>query len=100
MLLEAIENALNLTTRMRELALAGDWFELFDVEQARAAVLAQFSALERDANARNEYAPLLRELHTRNEEVRIICDEARGHLRNAMQTANRAHAVSLAYTAT
>ncbi|MFO1435243.1 MAG: hypothetical protein U1F34_02310 [Gammaproteobacteria bacterium] len=44
MLLEAIENALNLTTRMRELALAGDRFELFDVEQARAAVLAQFSA--------------------------------------------------------
>ena len=99
MLLEAIEKALSLTSRMHELALARDWFGLFDVEQARGAILQQFSVLERDAASRNEYEPLLRELHARNEEVRILCEQARGQLRNAMQTANRAHAASLAYTA-
>ena len=85
---------------MHDLALAGDWFELFNVEQARALALQRFSTLERDAAARREYEPLLRQLYTRNEEVRIVCEQARSAMRKAMQNANRAHAASLAYTGT
>lgn len=98
MSLSDIEQALGLTMRMLTHAQAGEWGEVLELESVRSTTLLRLQHL-RGLIAEDDLvlAPLLRVLRDRNEELRLLCEQARTELRATIQTASRGRAAARAY---
>lgn len=90
----AIETALEITRRMYELAMRGEWVEMLELDQARQALLGGL----RDAPPPVACMPLMRELLSRNDQLLTMCAQAHVEMRKAMQTAGRGRLAARAYS--
>ncbi len=89
-----IEMALDITRRMYELAIRGEWFEMLELDRTRQPSLARL----REAPPAAGCVPLMRELLSRNEQLLTMCARAQVEMRKAMQTAGRGRLAARAYS--
>lgn len=90
----AVEMALDITRRMYELAMRGEWVEMLELDETRQPLLRRL----RDAPPAAECVALLRELLSRNEQLLTMCAQAHVEMRKAMQTAGRGRMAARAYS--
>jgi hypothetical protein len=89
-----VEMALDITRRMHEHALRGEWIEVLELDRTRVPLL---SRMQGEATVA-ECAPLMRELLSRNEDLRAMCANAQIEMRAAMRTAGRGRKAARAYS--
>lgn len=90
----AVEMALDITRRMYELAMRGEWIAMLELDRTRQPLLGRL----RDAPPAAACVPLMRELLSRNEQLLTMCAQAQVEMRKAMQTAGRGRMAARAYT--